>query len=162
LPEGNDDWHRLFARERQHARHALAPVRCKTRSECRTILLMKVTFPAAATAAVFALVLACGAHAQGQPTDTSTTVKNDARSAGHAVAHSATAVGHTVADKSRQAGHAIAEDTRSARDTIRDDSKKVGHSVADGARSVGRSFKDGAGKVKASFTGKSSDPAPRS
>jgi hypothetical protein len=123
---------------------------------------MKITL-LAAPAAALTLVLAAGAYAQSpQGSDTMTTVKDDTKSAGHAVAHSATAVGHSVADKSRQAGHAVAEGTRSTRDTIRDDSKKVGHTIADGARSVGRSFKEGAGKVKAAVTGKSSEPEPKS
>ena len=88
------------------------------------------------------------------PTDSTTTVKDDARTAGHAVAHSATTVGHTVADKSREAGHEIASGTRSARDTVRDDSKKTGHAIADGARNIGRKVHQGVERLKTSVTGK--------
>ena len=102
---------------------------------------MRAIFVRAAAAATFALVLAPATHAQSQEVpNTAATVKDDAKTAGHAVAHGANAVGHTVADKSRQTGHAIAE----------------------GARSVGRSFKDGANKVKAAVTGKSGGPEPKS
>ena len=55
---------------------------------------MKVTFLAAAAAA--ALGLAGGAHAQSQQSaDTTAVVKNDAKTAGHAVADSARSVGHS-------------------------------------------------------------------
>jgi hypothetical protein len=96
------------------------------------------------------------------PADSTTTVGDDARTAGHAVAHGATTVGHTVADKSRQAGHEIASGTRSARDTVRDDSKKTGHAIADGARNIGRKVHEGVEKLKAGVTGKSREPAPKS
>ena len=94
--------------------------------------------------------------------DSTTAVKDDARTAGHAVAHGATTVGHTVADKSREAGHEIASGTRSARDTVRADSKKTGHAIADGARNIGRKVREGMEKLKASVTGKSHEPAPKS
>jgi len=96
------------------------------------------------------------------PSDSTTTVKEDARTAGHAVAHGATTVGHTVADKSREAGHEIASGTRSARDTVRDDSKKTGHAIADGARNIGRKVREGVEKLKGGVTGKSREPAPKS
>ena len=102
---------------------------------------MKAIFFRAAAAATLALVLAPATHAQSQEApNTATTVKDDAKTAGHAVAHGANAVGHSVADKSRQAGHAIAE----------------------GARSVGKSVRDGASKVKAAVTGKSGGSGPKS
>ena len=96
------------------------------------------------------------------PSESATTVKDDARTAGHAVAHGATTVGHSVADKSREAGHEIASGTRSARDTVRDDSKKAGHAIADGARNIGRKVREGMEKLKAGATGKSRQPAPKS
>jgi len=104
-------------------------------------------------AAAVALVLASGLTqvACAEPADTAATVKDDARTAGHAVAHGAVSVGHTVAD-----------DTRSARDTIRDDSKKAGHSIAEGARNLGRSVHDGFKRLKAGLTGKPSAPEPKS
>ena len=96
------------------------------------------------------------------PPSESTTVKDDARTAGHAVAHGATTVGHTVADKSREAGHEIASGTRSARDAVRDDSQKAGHAIADGARNIGRKVREGVEKLKGGVTGKSREPAPKS
>jgi hypothetical protein len=110
---------------------------------------MKNTCFRAAIAATYALALSAAAHAQSA--DTTTTIKDDAKTVGHAVAHSATTVGHAVADK-----------TRPVRDTIRDNSKKVGHAVANGAKTVGAKAKEGAGKVKGAVTGKSDEPAPKS
>jgi hypothetical protein len=97
------------------------------------------------------LTLAFNAAVQAQSTDTTTTIKDDAKTVGQAVAHSATAVGHTVAEK-----------TKATRDTIRDDSKKVGHAVAHSAKAVGEKAKEGAGKVKGAVTGKADEPAPKS
>ena len=123
---------------------------------------MKARFIWAATAAALTLAPAVAPVWCAPASDTTTTVKDDAKTAGHAVAHGATTAGHTVADKSKEAGHAIADHTRSARDTIRDDSKKAGHAIADGARSVGRTVREGMQKLKAGVTGKSSEPAPKS
>ncbi len=124
---------------------------------------MKASFiPAAAAAVTFVLapVLAPVWGADGA--DSGATIKDDARTAGHAVAHGATTAGHTIADKSRELGHAIANDTRSTRDTVRDDSKKAGHAIADGARSIGRSVRDGFHRLKSGVAGKPSEPAPKS
>ena len=123
---------------------------------------MKARFLAAAAAVALILSEAAAPVGWAQASDTTATVKEDARTAGHAVAHGAASVGHTVADKSREAGHAIANGTRSARDTIRDDSKKAGHAIADGARNVGRTVREGMHKLKAGMTGKSGEPAPKS
>ena len=123
---------------------------------------MKASFIAAAVAVSLMLAEATAPVWCAPPSDSTATVKDDARSAGHAVAHGATTVGHTVADKSRDAGHAIANGTRSARDTVRDDSKKTGHAIAEGARNVGRTVREGMQKLKAGMTGKPSEPAPKS
>jgi hypothetical protein len=123
---------------------------------------MRARFVWAVTAVVLTLAPATTPVWCAPTSDTTTTVKDDARTAGHAVAHGATTVGHTVADKSKEAGHAIADHTRGARDTIRDDSKKAGHAIADGARSVGRTVREGFQKLKTGVTGKSSEPAPKS
>ena len=123
---------------------------------------MKASFIAAAAAVPLILAEAAAPVWCAPASDTTATVKDDARTAGHAVGHGATTVGHTVADKSREAGHAIANGTRSTRDTVRDDSKKAGHAIADGARSVGRTVREGMQKLKAGMTGKSSAPAPKS
>ncbi|GAC1694419.1 MAG: hypothetical protein PVS2B3_04510 [Steroidobacteraceae bacterium] len=110
---------------------------------------MKNALTRAALAATVTLALNAAGHAQS--TDTTTTIKDDAKTVGHAIAHSATTVGHTVAEK-----------TKPARDTIREDSIKVGHAVAHGAKAVGAKAKEGAGKVKGAVTGKSDEPAPKS
>jgi predicted methyltransferase len=123
---------------------------------------MKARFTWAAAAVAFTLAPALAPVWCAPTSDTTTTVKDDARTAGHAVAHGATTVGHTVADKSRETGHAIADHTRSARDTVRDDSKKAGHAIADSARKVGRTVREGFQKLKTGTTGKSSEPAPKS
>ena len=122
---------------------------------------MKVT--AAHTAAAATVVLLAGLTPVGraQTSDTTATVKDDARTAGHAVAHGATTVGHSVAEKSRAAGHTIADDSRSARDAVRADSKKAGHSMAEAARNVGRAVRDGFNRVKAGLGGKPSQPEPK-
>jgi hypothetical protein len=123
---------------------------------------MKARFIAAAVAVPLILAEAAAPVWCAPASDTTAAVKDDARTAGHAVAHGAASVGHSVADKSREAGHAIANGTRSTRDTIRDDSKKTGHAIADGARNVGRTVREGMQKLKAGMTGKSSEPAPKS
>jgi hypothetical protein len=123
---------------------------------------MKARFKAAATAVPLILAVAAAPVWCAPAPDTIATVKDDARTAGHSVAHGATTVGHTVADKSRETGHAIANGTRSARESIRDDSKKAGHAIADGARTVGRTVREGMQKLKAGMTGKSGEPAPKS
>jgi hypothetical protein len=123
---------------------------------------MKARFLAAAAAVPLILAEAAAPAGWAQASDTTATVKDDARTAGHAVAQGATTVGHTVADKSREAGHAIANGTRSARNSIRDDSKRAGHAIADGARHVGRTVREGMQKLKAGMTGKPSEPAPNS
>jgi hypothetical protein len=123
---------------------------------------MKARFLAAAAAVPLILAEATAPAWCAPASDTTATVKEDARTAGYAVAHGATTVGHTVADKSREAGHAIANGTRSARNSIRDDSKRAGHVIADGARNLGRTVHEGMQKLKAGMTGRSGEPAPRS
>jgi hypothetical protein len=113
---------------------------------------------AALTVALFAGLASVG---RAQTSDTTPTVKDDASTAGHAVAHGATALGHSVAEKSRAAGHKIADDSRTARDAVRDDSKKAGHSMAEAARNVGRAVRDGFNRVKAELSGKPSQPEPK-
>jgi len=120
-----------------------------------------------AAVAVFMLAPALPAWSAAA-SETAGKVKDDAKAAGHAVAHAGHAVadksretGHVVADKSREAGHSIADGTRSARDTVREDSKKTGHAVAEGTRNLGRTIHDGFQRLKAGVTGKRSEPDPR-
>ena len=95
-------------------------------------------------AATLALAWGAATHAQSAPaSDTKTIVKEDAKTVGHAVAHSARAVGHKTA-----------EGTRKVRDTIRDHSKTAGHAVAHSAKTVGKT-------VKATVTRKSDEPQPK-
>jgi hypothetical protein len=109
----------------------------------------------AATVVLFAGLASVG---RAQTSDTTASVKDDASTAGHAVARGATTLGHNVADKSRAAGHTIADDSRTARDTVRGDSKKAGHSMAEVARKVGRAVRDGFNRAKAGLSGKPSHP----
>jgi hypothetical protein len=120
---------------------------------------MKASFIRAAMAVTFVLAPALAPVLSAETSETATTtVKDDAGAAGHAVAHA----GHTIADKSREAGHSIADSTRSARDTVHEDSKKTGHAIAEGARNLGRSIRDGFQRLKAGMTGKPSGPEPKS
>ena len=123
---------------------------------------MKARFTRAAAALALTLAAALAPVWSVSADDTTASVKDDARTAGHAVAQGATTVGHTVADKSRGAGHAIANGTRSARNSIRDDSKRAGHAIADGARNIGRTVREGIQKLKAGMTRKPGEPVPHS
>ena len=124
---------------------------------------MKTGFIAAASAAVTLMLAPSLAPALGvDSSDTGPSIKDDAKSAGHAVAHGATTAGHTIGEKSREAGHAIADGTRTTRDTVRDDSKKAGHAIADGARNIGKSVRDGFNRLRGALTGRSpNEPAPK-
>src|SRR3981081_1138301 len=123
---------------------------------------MKANSPQAAMAATLALAWAAATYAQSTPaSDTKTVIKEDAKTVGHAVAHSARTVGHEVKAKSKEAGHAVAEKTGKARDSIRDDSKKAGHAVAHSAKTVGKTVKDSAEKVKTTVTRKSDERQPK-
>ena len=117
---------------------------------------MKASFISAA-AAVFILAPALPVWS-AEASETAGKVKDDAKAAGHAVAHA----GHAVTDKSREAGHSIADSTRSARDTVREDSKKTGHAVAEGTRNLGRTVHDAFQRFKTGVTGKRSEPDPKS
>ena len=128
---------------------------------------MKASFISAA-AAVFLLAAALPAWS-AEASETAGKVKDDAKAAGHAVAHAGHAVadksretGHAVADKSREAGHSVVDGTRSARDTVREDSKKTGHAVAEGTRNLGRTIHDAFQRLKTGVTGKRSEPEPKS
>lgn len=103
---------------------------------------MKAGFIAAASTVLILMLAPSLAPALGvDSSDTRPSIKDDAKSAGHAVAHG----------------------TRTARDTVRDDSKKAGHAIADGARSVGKSVRDGFNRLKGAMTGKPpNEPAPKS
>ena len=121
-----------------------------------------------AAAAVIILVPALSVWS-AETSEPASKVKDDAKAAGHAVAHAGHTVadksretGHAIADKSREAGHSIADSTRSARDTVREDSKKTGHAVAEGTRNLGRTIHDAFQRLKTGVTGKRSEPDPKS
>jgi len=136
--------------------------RCKTRTECRTIVSMKTSSLGAAAAAIFALGLGDIALAQSQEaSDVKATVAADAKTVGQAVEHSAQTVGHAVADKSRQAEHVVADDAKAAAETVRDDSKKAAQAVENGAKTVGQTAKENAVKAKEAVTPKSSEPVSK-
>jgi hypothetical protein len=128
---------------------------------------MKARFVRAAVA-VFILAPALPVWS-AEPSETAGKVKDDAKAAGHGVAHAGHAIadksretGHVVADKSRAAGHSVADSTRSARETVREDAKKTGHAVGEGTRNLGRTIRDGFQRLKSGVTGKHSEPDPRS
>jgi hypothetical protein len=118
---------------------------------------MKASSIRAAVAVTFFLASWVAPVWSGETPAAPASVKDDAKAAGHAVAHT----GHTIADKSREAGHSIADGTRSARDTVREDSKKTGHAFAEGTRNLGRTIRDGFQRLKGGMTGKSSEPEPK-
>ena len=99
---------------------------------------MKQALVRAAFAAAVVLALGAVARAQDTNTGTTTAIKGDAKNAGHAVAQGARSVGHSVADASRQ----------------------VGHAVSHSAKAVGAKVKEEAGKAKHSMSGKP-DESPR-
>jgi len=78
------------------------------------------------------------------------TVKEDARTAGHAIADGARTVGHEVADKSRAAGHTIAAKSHEA-----------GHAFADAAHEFAKGVAAGAEKLKAAVKHDGGEPAPQ-
>src|ERR1700741_4683483 len=101
LPEYLDDWHRNGA-----------PT-VRRRGDCRTIV----------THESHPLTRSCcnGAPPGGPPpagaqesqgSGVKETIKEDAKTAAHAVAHSARTVGHAVADTSRKVGHEVADTSR--------------------------------------------------
>ncbi|HLY51900.1 MAG TPA: hypothetical protein VKQ31_02720 [Steroidobacteraceae bacterium] len=115
---------------------------------------MKTTLTLATAALAGALSLVTSAPAQEtQSTGVKETIKEDARTVGHAVEHSAKTVGHAVADTSRKVGHEVAEKTAPAREAIKEDSKKAGHAIEHGAKTV-------AAKTKAAVAPKSDDSKP--
>jgi gas vesicle protein len=112
---------------------------------------MKTSLILAMAALAGALSLMTSAPAQEtQSGGVKETVKEDAKTVGHAVEHSARTVGHAVADTSRQVGHEVAEKTEPAREAIKEDSRKAGHAIEHGARTV-------AEKTKAAVAPKSDD-----
>ncbi|HYM41824.1 MAG TPA: hypothetical protein VET46_03555 [Steroidobacteraceae bacterium] len=115
---------------------------------------MKANLTLAAAALASALTLATYAPAQeSQGTGVKETIKEDAKTVGHAVADGARTVGHAVADTSRKVGHEVAEKTAPARAAIKEDSKKAGHAIEHGAKTVAQ-------KTKAAVKPKSDDSKP--
>jgi hypothetical protein len=101
---------------------------------------MKPAFVAAAVAGAVIVLLGAAALAQDTNTGTTTAIKQDAKTAGHAVADGARSVGHSVAEASRQFGHAVSH----------------------GAKAVGDKTKEEAGKAKRTMSGKSEESTPKS
>lgn len=101
---------------------------------------MRQTLFRAAVAGAVVLALTAGVRAQDTNTGTTTAIKEDAKTAGHAVADGARSVGHSIADASRQ----------------------VGHAVSHGAKAVDAKVKEEAGKAKRTVSGKSEESPPKS
>jgi len=114
---------------------------------------MKATLLAAAVMAAVSLTAgSLGSAQENQSPGVKETIKEDAKTAGHAVADASRKVGHEIADTSRKVGHEIADKTAPARETVKEDSKKAGKAVAHSAKAVGKSVKDGAEKAKDAVT----------
>jgi len=129
---------------------------------------MKASFIRATVAVAFILAPAWAPVWSVEASETAVSVKDDAKAAGHAVAHAGHTIadksretGHAIADKSREAGHSVADGSRSARDTVHEDSRKTGHAIAEGARNLGRTIRDGFQRLKAAMTGKPGAPEPK-
>ncbi|MBV8047985.1 MAG: hypothetical protein JO171_12565 [Paludibacterium sp.] len=64
------------------------------------------------------------------------TVKHDAKTAGHEIAAGAKHVGHAVAKGATEAGHAVASGAKAAGQAIKHGAKAVGHGVVEGVDTV--------------------------
>jgi hypothetical protein len=86
---------------------------------------MKMVLVRAVGVVAVSLFLGAAVHAGDTPADVKDTVKEDAKTTGHAVSHSAKTVGHSVADKSRSAGHAIADTSRKITSSVKEGAHKA-------------------------------------
>ena len=75
------------------------------------------------------------------------TIKQDAKTAGHAVSEGAKTVGHTISEDAKKVGHSVSEGAKSAGHAVSENAKKVGHSVSEGAKSAGHTVSEDAKKV---------------
>lgn len=91
---------------------------------------MKIFLVRTAGVAAVSLFLGAAVHAGDTPTDVKNTVKEDAKTTGHAVSHSAKTVGHSVADASRSTGHAIADTSRKVTSNVKEGAHKAWASVS--------------------------------
>ena len=89
---------------------------------------MTDTFQRIATTALLALsLLSHPVFAAGD--DTTTTIKQDAKEVGHAVAQDSREAGHAIAQDSKKVGDAVAHSAKAVGSTAKQDSKKVGAAV---------------------------------
>jgi hypothetical protein len=107
---------------------------------------MKKLFSSLFGAALIVLGLAHTAGARAADEGLGTTIKEDAKSAGHSIAEASREVGHSIADASKKVGH-----------TIADDSKKAGHAIADTSKKVGKDISAGTHKAVAGDESKPKD-----
>jgi hypothetical protein len=91
---------------------------------------MKTVLVRALLATALSLFLGSAAHAGDPPSDVKSTIKEDAKTTGHAVSHSAKTVGHTVADKSKTAGHAIADASKKIASDVKEGTQKAWSAVS--------------------------------
>src|SRR5579862_3352334 len=97
LPERRGDWHRKSASN--HEIQAAFPGRSRCNRVVTIVRLppMKAVLIRALLAATLSLSFGSVARAGDPPSDVKSTIKEDAKTTGHAVSHSAKTVGHAVA-----------------------------------------------------------------
>jgi len=91
---------------------------------------MKAVLIRALLAATLSLSFGSVVRAGDPPSDVKSTIKEDAKTTGHAVSHSAKTVGHAVADKSKTAGHAIAESSKKIASDVKEGTHKAWAAVS--------------------------------
>jgi len=91
---------------------------------------MKAALARALLVSALSLMSAAAVRAGDTPSDVKSTIKEDAKTTGHAVSHSAKTVGHAVADKSKSAGHAIADTSKKIASDVKQGTHKAWSAVS--------------------------------
>ena len=91
---------------------------------------MRAVLVRAVLTAALSLIFGAAVHAEDAPSDVKGTIKQDAKTTGHAVSHSAKTVGHAVADKSKSAGHAIADTSKKIASDVKQGTHKAWEAVS--------------------------------
>ena len=84
---------------------------------------------AAALATTLSLLSTPTLAADDKVDDAKTTIKQDAKEVGHAVAQDSREAGHAIAQDSKKVGDAVAHSAKAVGSTAKQDSKKVGAAV---------------------------------
>lgn len=108
---------------------------------------MKTPVLSGIIAGAMALGGAASCPAQSTSTGFTSTIKEDAVSVGHAVAHGAQTVGHAVANESKVVAHKVAEKSTAFGHVVAKESKTVGHTVAAKSTETGHAIADTSTKV---------------